>query len=95
MTIERKVVVSLEDIKAISFECLGDNCKYRITVSPDDPFNLPSSCQRGHRWIGGQPETMIITPLMTFTKILAQLRVLSTQRALGYKILMEFDEPKV
>jgi hypothetical protein len=94
MTFERKILVGLEDIKAISFECQGENCKYRITVSPDEPIELPANCPHGHRWISGEPQAMAIPPLLKFTKTLAQVRVLSTQKTLGYRILLEFDEPK-
>lgn len=94
MTIEHKIVVSLVDIKAISFECEGESCIYRVTVSPDNPIELPMHCPHGHKWIGGQPESTLYPPLLKFTQTLAQLRELSKQKVLGYRILFEFDESK-
>jgi hypothetical protein len=37
MTIERKIVVGLEDLKALIFECraVEKACKSRVSVSPD------------------------------------------------------------
>ena len=42
VTFERKIVVGLEEIRAISFEC--HKCKSRLTVSPDDLRDIPAAC---------------------------------------------------
>jgi hypothetical protein len=92
MTFERKIVVGLEDIRAISFKCA--HCEYRVTVSPDKVSGIPAHCPNGHDWTQGEQEAMIVPPLLQFTTTLAKLRTLLSQKALGYRILLEFDEPK-
>jgi hypothetical protein len=42
VTFERKIVVGLQEIRAISFEC--HKCKSRLTVSPDDIRDIPACC---------------------------------------------------
>jgi hypothetical protein len=93
MTVERKIVVGLTDIKAISFQC--DNCEYRITMSPDKVSQLPASCLNGHRWISGEVGMIALPPLLLFGNTISKLRTLAEQKALGFKILLEFDEPKL
>jgi hypothetical protein len=92
MVIERKIVVDLEDIKSISFQC--EKCEYRVTMSPDN-VTLAPNCPNGHAWISGEGKATIVPPLLQFTSTLATLRTLLGQKALGYRILFEFNEPKV
>jgi hypothetical protein len=90
VTVERKIVFELNDIKAISFQC--DKCTSRIAMSLDDLKELPKQCPNAHRWITGEQE---LTNVPTLMKFIETLRVLARQKALGFKILLEFDEPKV
>jgi hypothetical protein len=92
MTVERRLLVGLEDIKAVAFQC--DSCKFRITMSPDDIRELPKNCPNGHRWIIGEPEVTSVPTLIKFAELLAALRKLRAQKVLGYSVLFEFDEPK-
>jgi len=93
VTFERKILVGLEDIKAISFQC--EKCQYRITMSPDDIRGLPEYCLGGHPWAVGIEEESLAPPLRKFTKSLERLRVLLNQKALGFRILFELDELKI
>jgi hypothetical protein len=90
MVIERKIVVDLQDIRAVSFQC--ESCEYRVAMSPDK-VSLPINCPNGHQWTSGQSNALIATPLFQFTSTLATLRTLLKQKALGYRIVFEFDEP--
>jgi hypothetical protein len=90
MTIERKLLFGLDDIKAISFQC--SDCKYRVTMSPDDIKGVPKNCPNGHRWLVGEPQTKVIAPLAMFAETLVTLVRLTEQKALGYRVLLEFDE---
>lgn len=92
MTIERKIVVGLEDIKAVSFQC--EKCEYRVTMSPDNVQGIPNHCPNGHDWAQGENIAMHVPPLLQFTTTLAKLRMLLGQKAIGFRILFEFDEPK-
>lgn len=91
MTIERKIVVGLGDIKSVSFQC--DECKYRVTMSPDEIREIPRGCPNGHRWIQGEPEASQFPPLLKFAENLGKLRTATSQKLLGFQILLEFDEP--
>jgi hypothetical protein len=90
MVIERKIVIDLEEIRSISFQC--QNCEYRVAMSPDK-VQIPTQCPNGHSWISGESKAVIAPPLLQFTSTLATLRTLLGQKALGYRILFEFDEP--
>jgi hypothetical protein len=92
MTIERRMMMGLDDIRAVSFQC--DHCKFRITMFPDDIKEIPKNCPSNHRWISGEPEATVIPPLLKFSDGLAKLRTFIGKKALGFSILLEFDEPK-
>jgi hypothetical protein len=95
MTFERKIMVGLDDIRAIAFQC--KQCEYRVTMSPDNlsGITVPQHCPNGHDWNNGVNEALVIPPILLFTSMLAKLRVLLKQGALGFTILFEFDEPQV
>lgn len=92
MVFERKIVVGLEDIRAVSFQCA--TCEYRVTMSPDEVREVPRACQNGHKWTIGEESALVKTPLLLFTDSLGKLRTLLGQKVLGYRVLFEFDEPK-
>jgi hypothetical protein len=92
MVIERRILVDLEDIRAISFQC--GKCEYRITMSPDKVQGVPRNCPNGHDWAQGENQAMVVPPLLQFTTTLATLRTLLGQKTLGFRILLELDEPK-
>jgi hypothetical protein len=58
MTFERKIVVGLEDIKAVSFAC--EQCQFKLTMSPDDVKKIPEHCPSGHEWYFGQDEPHVV-----------------------------------
>ena len=98
MTIERKIVVGLEDVQAISFECMGKGCGYRVTMSPDKAERIPESCgQCGLRWWPENPYGHISEKAWPFAKLLESLRAIrgwiNSGSPLGFKILLEFKEP--
>src|ERR1022692_1810663 len=44
MTVERKIVVGLDDIQAVSFEC--EKCHSRLTLPPDKIGEIPQRCEQ-------------------------------------------------
>ncbi len=92
MTFERKIVVGLEDIKAVSFAC--EQCQFKLTMSPDDVKKIPENCPSGHEWYFGQDEPHVVPAIKNFYIALAKLRMQSERKAAGFRILLEFDEPK-
>jgi hypothetical protein len=95
MTFERKILVGLDDIKSVVFECLG--CRSRLALSPDELNKFPQHCSRcPQQWIPPDPDTYSSTdsPFSNFLRGITQIRTLIGAKAVGVKILLEFDEPK-
>jgi hypothetical protein len=97
MTIERKIVVGLEDIQALTFEC--GKCGARVTMQPDRAREIPAECVQCHQeWISfnptnREPDTATDTTVRFWTA-LQTVRVLIKNNKLGFKILLEFREPR-
>jgi hypothetical protein len=95
VTFEHKIVVGLEEIRAISFEC--HQCKTRLTVSPDDIRAIPTACPHcNFSWRlpkdeqAGPPGS----PPKNFAFGIKELKIRFTAEVIGFTILLEFDEPK-
>jgi len=94
VTFERKIVVGLEEIRAITFEC--HKCKSRLTVSPDDIRDIPIACPHcNFSW--RLPEDPSAVPSGSLPKAFAfgirELKIRFGADVIGFKILLEFDEP--
>jgi hypothetical protein len=94
VTFERKIVVGLEEIRAISFEC--HKCKSRLTVSPDDIRDIPASCPHcNFSWRQPiDPEAGPVSPPRNFAVGIKEIRIRFGADVIGFKILLEFDEPR-
>lgn len=93
MTIERKIIVGLEDIKAVTFEC--DVCHSRITMNPNKAHEIPfqcAECKKSWHPLPMQTDGTIASPFFTFLDALAKLRMVGPKNA-GFQILLEFEEP--
>ncbi len=95
MTFERKIVVGLEEIRAITFEC--HQCKSRLTVSPDDIRDIPIACPHcNFSWRLPEDPSRGAEPAHR-RKILRlefkELKIRFGADVIGFKILLEFDEP--
>jgi DNA-directed RNA polymerase subunit RPC12/RpoP len=96
MTIERKVVVGLDDIQAISIECTA--CGYRVTLPPDNLKDPPIRCDHcGKEWIIPSPaeydRNVAQHPACSLIRNLRTMRTLIRNSPMGYRILLEFREP--
>jgi hypothetical protein len=99
VTVERKIVVGLEDIEAICLECLGNKCHFKISFSPDQQGKIPEKCpQCDLQWY--EKETLgymnkKVLPFSNFSNsieiIRASMREAGT--ATGFRIVLEFKEP--
>lgn len=99
MTYERKIVVGLDDIKALTFEC--NKCKSRISLSPDFVTEVPYKCPQimcQHPWrppdITPGQHGAVRSHFANFVDGLASIRkmVAASESSLGFKIILEFDE---
>jgi hypothetical protein len=95
VTFERKIVVGLEEIRAISFEC--HKCKSRLTVSPDDIRDIPSACPHCNfswRLPEDSNAVPVASPPRNFAVGIREIRIRFGADVIGFKILLEFDEPR-
>ncbi len=98
MTVERKVVVGLADLKAIVFECREDRCKARVTMLPDNA-RIPQKCPAcGREWVPSPPpETKsTLSNHMNLVDAIARIRAQEPNNEWPkFRILFEFDEPEL
>ena len=95
MTFERKIVVGLEEIRAVSFEC--HKCSSRLTVSPDDIRDIPAACPHcNFSWrLPEDPNVEpTVSPLKSFAFGIREVKIRFGADVVGFKILLEFDEPR-
>ena len=92
MTFERKIVVGIEDIGAISLEC--NECKRRITFSPDNPVKSPNACTCGHPWIPGNALSLSApdSPFVRLFEAIKVIRTLVHNKSYGVSILLDYKE---
>lgn len=94
MTIERRIVVGLEDVKAITFECL--KCSARLTYPANNLRDMPFKCEAcGETWIPS-PRDTADQPLSSFLGFLSafqKLRNQSVEKKNTVRILLEYEAP--
>lgn len=96
MTFERTIVVGLDDIKAVTFECKA--CKARTTILPDSLRELPRACNSCNAvWRVDPLITNVTTsgPAATaFVQAIVTMRILIRENKDAFRILLEFAEPE-
>jgi hypothetical protein len=98
MTVERKIIVGLADLKAIVFECRQERCKARVTVLPDRAF-IPQRCPAcGREWMPSAPPEGKIT-LSNYANLVEAIAKIRAQEPNDewprFNMLLEFDEPEL
>lgn len=102
MTFEKRIVASLTDIKLISYECR--ECGAKISFSPEKTLEPQSQCfQCQAPW---RPATyksdddpslsaryVRESPFYRFLEALGHLRNPDVSAGLGFRVLLEFEEP--
>jgi hypothetical protein len=95
MVVERRIITGIEDIKAVIFECV--KCKSRTSHSPDRAIDVPYACVCGHLWRKEDHSARMARmeqSSVQFVSAIAALRMVDRENPLGFKILLEFEEPK-
>jgi len=98
MTVERKIIFGLEDIKAVVLECTA--CSSRVSIPPQvgGHIRFPTECpQCRQRWNLLEPSQYehVISPYVNFTSSIERLRMLAKEGVeSGFRLLLEFQEPK-
>lgn len=94
---ERKIVVGLDDVKAVILECV--NCRTRVTITPDHA-RIPKECPDcQHSWLSPVHDNA------DFLTALSKMRSARASNAASassgqansprFRILLEFDESEV
>lgn len=91
MTFEHKIIVGLEEIKAIIFRCTS--CTASISVQPDGTPTIPTNCPNGHQWQCERGTNTQDGAVGRFIRSLEELRKPIYEKQ-GFKIFLEFEEPK-
>jgi DNA replicative helicase MCM subunit Mcm2 (Cdc46/Mcm family) len=93
MTFERKVVVSLDEITAIVFECT--RCGSKVVTTPERMTLPPTFCPNGHGWNWNieSEHKEVAAPAGAWLASLNRLRLKDTVQSYGFRILLEFKEP--
>jgi hypothetical protein len=99
MTIEHKLVVGLNDIQGVVFECCNQEqaCTSRVRISPDKG-RIPAHCPNcGVEWVRYPLASIELsgTPFTKFVDLLAEVRKqqVDSSQYPKFRILLEFDEP--
>ena len=98
MTFERKIVVGIDDIKAVIFECRDQKCKVRTTVPADALREVPRSCPSCNSpWNVNAITQHVNTSAgaaVALVQAITTMRVLQREgKGENFEILFEFDEP--
>jgi hypothetical protein len=98
MTVERKIIVGLSDLKAIIFECRQDKCKTRVTVLPDNAC-IPQRCPAcGREWMPSPPpeNKNTLSNYANLVEAIAKIRAQEPNNEWPkFHVLLEFDEPEL
>jgi len=91
MTFEHKIIVGLEEIKAVIFRC--NSCGASTAIGPDEFVSIPKQCPNEHAWTTESPTTSIDPVSARFLRSVRELRKPIYEK-LGFRVLLEFDQPK-
>jgi hypothetical protein len=95
MVVGRRIVAGLEDIKAVSFECI--KCGARLTYAPGSVPEPPMWCKCGQMWRPEERRHPDIhqSACLDFVQALVSIRSVSREQTgiVGFRILFEFEEP--
>jgi len=93
MTFDRKIVVSLDEISAVVFEC--NQCKARVVVQPERVTLPPTFCPNGHgwNWNVASEHSEVAAPAGAWVLSLNRLRLPDASQRYGFRVLLEFKEP--
>jgi hypothetical protein len=97
MTLEHRMIVGIDDIKAITFECL--NCKTRTTVPVSSLRSVPQACGSCNAvwWTGADVASNVSTSgpaAIGFIQAIVTLKIMIREKKDAFRILLEFDDPR-
>jgi hypothetical protein len=95
MTVERRFVAGLADVRAVTLECT--RCKSRLTLAPEkvDATSLHSCPSCAQDWLSsaGSHEARGDTATYALVDALRRACEEQSKNRHGFRLLFEFDEP--
>jgi hypothetical protein len=97
VTIERRLLVSMSDIQAITFEC--KTCHRRESYPPDSVPDVPFQCLCGAKWRTDDRDVHPSTghgasAFQKLVKAIMTVRTLEQENSSALRVLLEYEEPK-
>jgi hypothetical protein len=97
MTMERRLIVGIDDIKAVTFEC--SKCHARIPIAVSSLHEAPQQCPSCSEvwWRSNDFATNVTTsgpPAMAFIQAIRVSAAMIRDKKDTFRILLEFEEPK-
>jgi len=97
MTIERRMTVGIDDIKAVTFEC--SKCGGRTPIAVGSLREVPQQCPSCNEvwWRSNDFATHVTTSgpaAMAFIQAVRVLAAITRDKKDTFHILLEFEEPK-
>ncbi len=97
MTVERRMIVGIDDIRAVAFQCSA--CKTRLTIPADSLREVPRQCTSCNAvwWRGDEITTHVSTSgpaAMAFIQAIRTLAVMMRLKKDAFRIFLELEEPK-
>ena len=97
MTVERRMIFGIDDIRAVTFQC--SSCKTRITIPADSLREVPRQCTSCDAvwWRGDEIATHVSTSgpaAMAFIQAIRTLATMMREKKDAFRILLELEEPK-
>lgn len=97
MTIERRMILGVDDVKAVTFEC--SKCAARTPIGVGSLREVPQQCPSCNEvwWRSNDFATHVTTSRPAATAFIQALRVLAAitrDKKDTFRIFLEFEEPK-
>lgn len=97
MTVERRMIAGIDDIRAVTFQCLS--CKTGITIPADSMREVPRQCISCNAvwWRGDELATHVSTSgpaAMAFIQAIRTLAIMMREKKEAFRIFLDLDEPK-
>ena len=97
MAIERRIIMGIDDIKAVTFQC--SSCGTRTPVAINSLSEVPQQCNSCHAvwWRSNEFATHVSTSGPAGTAFVQAVRTFAAMIRDGkdtFRILLEFEEPK-
>ena len=97
MTVERRMIAGIDDIRAVTFQC--SSCKTRITIPADSLREVPRQCTSCNAlwWRGDEFATHVSTSgpaAMALVQAIRTLAIMIRDNQDAFHIFLEIEEPK-